>query len=95
MGRLADFEAPTWFALFDVRYGQDERNVVDIFIPKSGAAGRPVLMFVHGGGMIRRIKRAPGSPLLATPRQISDRSDTAGPLALVSRRSCYDRLNEL
>ena len=46
----------------DVRYGKDERNVVDIFVPESGAAGRPVLMFVHGGGMIRGIKRAPGSP---------------------------------
>jgi acetyl esterase/lipase len=46
----------------DVKYGSDARNVVDIFVPETGAAGRPVLMFVHGGGMIRGIKRAPGSP---------------------------------
>jgi acetyl esterase/lipase len=46
----------------DVKYGPDVRNVVDIFVPETGAAGRPVLMFVHGGGMIRGIKHAPGSP---------------------------------
>ncbi len=31
-------------------------------MPETGAAGRPVLMFVHGGGMIRGIKHAPGNP---------------------------------
>src|SRR5258707_1795057 len=46
----------------DVKYGSDARNVVDIFVPEIGAAGRPVLMFVHGGGMIRGIKHAPGNP---------------------------------
>src|SRR5262249_2696512 len=45
-----------------VKYGPDPRNVVDIFVPETGAAGRPVLMFVHGGGMIRGTKHAPGSP---------------------------------
>jgi acetyl esterase/lipase len=45
----------------DVNYGPDARNVVVIFTPETGAAGRPVLMFVHGGGMIRGIKHAPGS----------------------------------
>jgi len=45
----------------DVKYGDDARNVVDIFVPESGAAGRPVLMFVHGGGMIRGNKHPPGS----------------------------------
>jgi acetyl esterase/lipase len=46
----------------DVRYGNDPRNIVDIFVPETGAAGRPVLMFVHGGGMVRGTKHAPGSP---------------------------------
>ena len=45
----------------DVKYGSDARNVVDIFVPEAGPAGRAVLMFVHGGGMIRGIKRGPGS----------------------------------
>jgi triacylglycerol lipase len=30
-------------------------------VPETGAAGRPVLMFVHGGGMIRGNKHSPGS----------------------------------
>ncbi len=46
----------------DVKYGPDARNVVDIFVPESGPTGRAVLMFVHGGGMIRGNKRPPGSP---------------------------------
>jgi acetyl esterase/lipase len=46
----------------DVKYGSDPRNVVDIFVPEGGGTGRPVLMFVHGGGMIRGNKRPPGSP---------------------------------
>ena len=48
--------------LRDVKYGSDPRNVVDIFAPEGRAAGRTVLMFVHGGGMIRGSKRAAGSP---------------------------------
>jgi dienelactone hydrolase len=45
----------------DVKYGTHARHVVDIFTPESGAAGRPVLMFVHGGGYTRGNKRPPGS----------------------------------
>jgi acetyl esterase/lipase len=45
----------------DVKYGSDPRNVVDIFVPEGGGTARPVLMFVHGGGMIRGNKRPPGS----------------------------------
>jgi acetyl esterase/lipase len=50
----------------NVAYGPHPRHVVDIFIPEnatsaSGAAGRPVLMFVHGGGYTRGNKRPPGS----------------------------------
>jgi len=45
----------------DVKYGAHTRNVVDIFTPETGAAGRPVLMFVHGGGYTRGNKRPPGS----------------------------------
>jgi triacylglycerol lipase len=45
----------------DVPYGAHPRHVVDIFTPESGAAGRPVLMFVHGGGYTRGNKRPAGS----------------------------------
>src|SRR4051812_16796841 len=35
---------------FDVRYHDDNpRQVLDVFWPK-GAEGRPVVLFVHGGG---------------------------------------------
>jgi triacylglycerol lipase len=46
----------------DVAYGAHPRNIVDIFTPEGGTAGRPVLMFVHGGGYVRGNKRPPGSP---------------------------------
>ena len=45
----------------DVKYGPDERHLVDIFTV-DGASARPVLMFVHGGAYTRGNKRPPGSP---------------------------------
>jgi acetyl esterase/lipase len=46
----------------DVKYGAHARNVLDIFVDDSDFKGRPVLMFVHGGGFVRGAKSAPGSP---------------------------------
>jgi triacylglycerol lipase len=46
----------------DVSYGLDPRNVVDVFSPEGAGGSRSVLMFVHGGGLVRGSKRAPGSP---------------------------------
>ena len=46
----------------DVKYGPHERNTLDLFVPEAAGAGRPILMFVHGGGFIRGSKRSPGSP---------------------------------
>jgi acetyl esterase/lipase len=46
----------------DVKYGSHPRQVLDIFVDDSSFTGRPVLMFVHGGGFVRGIKSAPGSP---------------------------------
>jgi acetyl esterase/lipase len=48
--------------LRDVRYGPDERNLLDVFSPEPAAAPRPVLIYVHGGGFVAGNKRAPGSP---------------------------------
>jgi acetyl esterase/lipase len=45
----------------DVKYGPDPRNIVDIFTAEGATGARPVLMFVHGGGLIRGNKRPPGS----------------------------------
>jgi acetyl esterase/lipase len=46
----------------DVKYGPNARNTLDIFVDDSPFTGRPVLMFVHGGGFVRGVKSAPGSP---------------------------------
>src|SRR5262249_41635804 len=46
----------------DVKYGPHERNTLDLFVPEAAGTGRPVFLFVHGGGFIRGSKRQPGSP---------------------------------
>ena len=44
----------------DLRYGNDERHRLDVFRPKSAdGGGRPVLVFVHGGGFIGGDKITP------------------------------------
>jgi acetyl esterase/lipase len=45
----------------DARYGEDERNRLDIFC-KGKPAGAPVLVYVHGGGFVMGDKSSPGSP---------------------------------
>lgn len=47
----------------DVQYGADPRQRLDLFTPAAGAEpGRPLLLFVHGGGFIAGDKSTPGSP---------------------------------
>src|SRR5262245_34401141 len=46
----------------DVKYGPHERNTLDLFVPEGAGAGRPVFMFVHGGGFVRGSKRQGDSP---------------------------------
>ncbi len=48
----------------DVKYGEAERNLLDIFMPEPALASpRPVLIFVHGGAFVAGDKRtAPDSP---------------------------------
>jgi len=46
----------------DIKYGPDERNLLDIATPpQAGGGPRPVLVFIHGGGLVRgdRITIAP------------------------------------
>lgn len=48
----------------DARYGAHERHVLDVFTtptPRAGS-GKPVVVFVHGGGFVRGAKRTAGSP---------------------------------
>ena len=46
----------------DLRYGSSELNLLDVFMPQNVTSGRPVLIFVHGGGFVRGSKRQPNSP---------------------------------
>jgi acetyl esterase/lipase len=47
----------------DLKYGPHERNALDVFkAPGASAAGKPVLVFVHGGGFARGTKRMEGLP---------------------------------
>jgi triacylglycerol lipase len=46
----------------DLRYGPAERNVLDVFTSPDPGRGKPVVVFVHGGGFARGAKRTEGSP---------------------------------
>jgi len=46
----------------DLRYGDDPRHRLDVHTGNDGAAGRPVFVFVHGGGFVRGDKHDPGTP---------------------------------
>ena len=46
----------------DVKYGPAERNLLDVFMPETSSAARPVLIYIHGGGFVAGNKRNPGSP---------------------------------
>jgi acetyl esterase len=42
----------------DIAYGDDARQKLDIYLPATGAmTGRPLLLFVHGGGFVRGDRR--------------------------------------
>jgi acetyl esterase/lipase len=46
----------------DAKYGPHERNALDVFAARSPGAGKPVVVFVHGGGFARGAKRTDGTP---------------------------------
>ena len=47
----------------DVKYGAADRNLLDIFAPRTAPSPRPVLIFVHGGAYVGGNKRrTPTSP---------------------------------
>jgi acetyl esterase/lipase len=46
----------------DIKYGPDERNRLDLFLPTSGGKGLPVLVYVHGGGFVGGDKKSPAFP---------------------------------
>jgi triacylglycerol lipase len=46
----------------DVAYGADPLQKLDLYIPQTKGANRPVLLFVHGGGFTRGDKHGPFYP---------------------------------
>jgi acetyl esterase/lipase len=46
----------------DIKYAPADRNLLDVFTPETPSAGRPVLIFVHGGAFIGGSKHLPGAP---------------------------------
>ncbi|HEX5280377.1 MAG TPA: alpha/beta hydrolase [Micropepsaceae bacterium] len=46
----------------DIAYGPDPLNKLDVFTPTTGAAGRTVVIFAHGGGFERGDKVQKGAP---------------------------------
>jgi triacylglycerol lipase len=56
-------EPYSWLALTrDLAYGAHERNVLDVFTARNAGQGKPVVVFVHGGGFARGAKHTAGSP---------------------------------
>jgi arylformamidase len=46
----------------DLTYGDDPRHRLDVHTAGDGATGKPVFLYVHGGGFVRGDKHIPGSP---------------------------------
>ena len=46
----------------DLKYGPAERNVLDVFTSSVRGSGKPVVVFVHGGGFARGSKHTAGTP---------------------------------
>ena len=46
----------------DVAYGPHERHVLDIFVAPDKTKGKPVVVFIHGGGFAAGAKHMPNSP---------------------------------
>jgi acetyl esterase/lipase len=46
----------------DLKYGPHERNALDVFTTHDAGVGKPVVVFVHGGGFARGAKRTDGLP---------------------------------
>jgi len=63
-GRVLGTEARAGITIErDLRYGSDERNVLDVFAPAGGSSKPlPVLIYIPGGGFTASARRVPDSP---------------------------------
>jgi len=46
----------------DIPYAQDPRTIMDVFAPEKGGGGRPVLIYVSGGGGDKKVNGPDGAP---------------------------------
>ncbi len=46
----------------DIKYGPDDRNLLDLFLPASGGRDLPVLVYLHGGGFVQGNRKSPDFP---------------------------------
>jgi acetyl esterase/lipase len=46
----------------DIKYGSDERNRLDLFLPASGGKNLAVLVYIHGGGFVGGDKKSAAFP---------------------------------
>ncbi|WP_375248980.1 alpha/beta hydrolase [Sphingomonas sp.] len=49
----------------DVRYGPDERHLLDIYTPRDAGSPAPIMLWVHGGGHVAGGKGGPDDPFEA------------------------------
>src|SRR3981081_287330 len=40
----------------EVKYGPADRHLLDVFTPETNSPARPVLIYIHGGGVVARNK---------------------------------------
>jgi triacylglycerol lipase len=74
---VAPFEGVTIHR--DQKYGPDERNRLDLFLPSLlPPQPLPALIFIHGGGFIAGDKYTPGTPFYDNVGVFSVRNDLAG-----------------
>src|SRR5215470_10210151 len=46
----------------DIPYAEDPRTIMDVFAPEKGGGGRPVLVYVSGGGGDKKVTGPDGGP---------------------------------
>ena len=61
----------------DLRYGEHERNRLDLFT-RAGLSGAPVLVYLHGGGFVMGDKHTEGSPFYSNIGDFAARHGMVG-----------------
>jgi triacylglycerol lipase len=68
---------PATIVTRDLRYGEHERNRLDLFT-RAGLSGAPVLVYLHGGGFVMGDKHTEGSPFYSNIGDFAARHGMVG-----------------